>query len=91
MNPLWCTPTDCLFSQARHPVCIEASSTADMCGVSIVVLILTVHSRLARRGGVKRISASIYDEVRVAIKLRLESVRWYHSSCHPPILTVYRS
>ncbi|KAH7353637.1 histone-fold-containing protein [Plectosphaerella cucumerina] len=30
--------------------------------------------RLARRGGVKRISASIYDEVRVAIKLRLESI-----------------
>ncbi|KAH6672716.1 histone-fold-containing protein [Plectosphaerella plurivora] len=30
--------------------------------------------RLARRGGVKRISASIYDEIRAAIKVRLESI-----------------
>ncbi|KAI5868415.1 histone-fold-containing protein [Durotheca rogersii] len=30
--------------------------------------------RLARRGGVKRISASIYDEVRSALKGRLEEI-----------------
>lgn len=36
---------------------------------------LTIASRLARRGGVKRISASIYDEVRTALKIRLETVR----------------
>lgn len=32
------------------------------------------HRRLARRGGVKRISAGIYDEVRAALKSRLEQV-----------------
>ncbi|KAJ4020574.1 hypothetical protein NW766_002063 [Fusarium irregulare] len=32
------------------------------------------HRRLARRGGVKRISASIYDEVRAALKARLETI-----------------
>ncbi|KAH6895535.1 histone-fold-containing protein [Thelonectria olida] len=30
--------------------------------------------RLARRGGVKRISASIYDEARAALKARLETI-----------------
>jgi histone H4 len=30
--------------------------------------------RLARRGGVKRISAMIYDDVRLAMKERLETV-----------------
>ncbi|KAK2485796.1 Histone H4 [Fusarium oxysporum f. sp. albedinis] len=30
--------------------------------------------RLARRGGVKRISAGIYDEVRAALKSRLEAI-----------------
>ncbi|OBW67904.1 MAG: Bet v1-like protein [Aureobasidium pullulans] len=30
------------------------------------------HRRLARRGGVKRISATIYDEVRAALKDRLK-------------------
>ncbi|KAF2708917.1 histone-fold-containing protein [Pleomassaria siparia CBS 279.74] len=30
--------------------------------------------RLARRGGVKRISATIYDDVRMALKQRLESI-----------------
>ncbi|KAM0350256.1 hypothetical protein ACHAPU_003423 [Fusarium lateritium] len=29
--------------------------------------------RLARRGGVKRISAGIYDEIRIALKARLET------------------
>jgi histone H3/H4 len=31
-------------------------------------------SRLARRGGVKRISAMVYEEVRAALKCRLEMV-----------------
>jgi len=31
-------------------------------------------SRLARRGGVKRISATVYDEVREALKSRLQMV-----------------
>ncbi|XXG98417.1 mitochondrial 54S ribosomal protein YmL19 [Hypoxylon texense] len=30
--------------------------------------------RLARRGGVKRISAQIYDEARAAVKARLEEI-----------------
>jgi histone H4 len=30
--------------------------------------------RLARRGGVKRISATIYDDIRAALKARLESI-----------------
>ncbi|CAG7563944.1 unnamed protein product [Fusarium equiseti] len=30
--------------------------------------------RLARRGGVKRISGSIYDEIRAALKARLETI-----------------
>lgn len=30
--------------------------------------------RLARRGGVKRISAAIYDEARLALKVRLEQI-----------------
>lgn len=33
--------------------------------------------RLARRGGVKRISGQIYDEVRTALKQRLQLVRFY--------------
>ncbi|POS74711.1 histone h4-2 [Diaporthe helianthi] len=32
------------------------------------------HSRLARRGGVKRISAQIYNDVRAALKDRLEMI-----------------
>ncbi|RDA86954.1 hypothetical protein CP532_6749 [Ophiocordyceps camponoti-leonardi (nom. inval.)] len=32
------------------------------------------HRRLARRGGVKRISANIYDEVRQALRSRLETI-----------------
>lgn len=35
---------------------------------------LTTPSRLARRGGVKRISATIYEEARTALKARLEIV-----------------
>ncbi|SPJ80080.1 related to histone H4 [Fusarium torulosum] len=32
------------------------------------------HRRLARRGGVKRISAGIYEDVRKALKARLETI-----------------
>lgn len=32
------------------------------------------YSRLARRGGVKRISAAIYTETRLVLKTRLEQV-----------------
>jgi len=35
--------------------------------------------RLARRGGVKRISASIYDEMRAAMKAHLEMI--LHDCC----------
>ena len=34
-------------------------------------------SRLARRGGVKRLSAMIYDDVRVALKERLTDVCYF--------------
>jgi hypothetical protein len=34
----------------------------------------SLHRRLARRGGVKRISATIYDDVRQALKSRLHDV-----------------
>lgn len=37
-------------------------------------------SRLARRGGVKRISAGIYDEVRVAMEDRLRLVSFQTTS-----------
>jgi hypothetical protein len=36
---------------------------------------LTDFRRLARRGGVKRIAGTIYDDVRKALKDRLQSVR----------------
>lgn len=42
--------------------------------------ILFQYSRLARRGGVKRISAGIYDEVRVAMEDRLRLVSFQSSS-----------
>ena len=35
---------------------------------------LTMYSRLARRGGIKRVSATIYPEVRATILLRLTEV-----------------
>lgn len=39
---------------------------------------LTVQtSRLARRGGVKRISGNIYDEIRLAMSQRLRKVRFW--------------
>jgi histone H4 len=39
--------------------------------------------RLARRGGVKRISATIYDEVRSALKTRLTMVSHQHGHFLP--------
>ena len=33
------------------------------------------HSRLARRGGVKRLSATVYDEIRASMKMYLNKVR----------------
>lgn len=36
---------------------------------------VVLYRRLARRGGVKRISATVYDETRLAMKAFLESVR----------------
>ncbi|KAI1505365.1 histone-fold-containing protein [Biscogniauxia marginata] len=38
------------------------------------ILTITNNRRLARRGGVKRISAQIYDEVRIALKDRLTNI-----------------
>lgn len=38
------------------------------------VLTFEKYRRLARRGGVKRISAGIYADVRAALKARLETV-----------------
>jgi histone H4 len=43
-----------------------------------------IFSRLARRGGVKRISATIYDEVRSALKTRLTLVSHQHLRFHDP-------
>lgn len=39
-----------------------------------VMLGLTCYRRLARRGGVKRISMNIYDDIRAVVKERLELV-----------------
>lgn len=41
-----------------------------------------IFSRLARHGGVKRISANIYDEVRVALRTRLTMVSRQHLYHH---------
>ncbi|KAK7749047.1 hypothetical protein SLS53_001073 [Cytospora paraplurivora] len=53
-----------------------ASLTNASC-VARVQLVLTFGIRLARRGGVKRISASIYNDVRGALKERLTLVSSY--------------
>lgn len=42
--------------------------------VQICVTYFHSSSRLARRGGVKRISAGIYDETRVALRMQLEKI-----------------
>lgn len=44
------------------------------------------YSRLARRGGVKRISATIYDEARGALKSWLEAVSLSLYDHYPPLL-----
>jgi len=41
---------------------------------NVTAITKSVIRRMARRGGVKRISASIYDEVRGVLKIFLESV-----------------
>ena len=43
--------------------------------------LVSISSRMARRGGVKRIQASIYDEIRAAISARLSLVS--HPTCFP--------
>ena len=48
--------------------------------LEILDIIDKIYSRLARRGGVKRISATIYEEVRVALKTRLHDVS--HEQLH---------
>ena len=40
-----------------------------------LISLLIVNSRLARRGGVKRISVPVYEEMRAAMKKYLEQVR----------------
>ena len=44
--------------------------------VSCLSLTTVVVRRLARRGGVKRISGTIYDETRVVLKNHLTEVRY---------------
>ncbi|KAG6014786.1 hypothetical protein E4U43_006129 [Claviceps pusilla] len=64
-------------SQTRSQEDIPASSSAGRGKAGIpgkTVLGRAKRHRLARRGGVKRISASIYDEARTALKERLEAV-----------------
>ena len=39
---------------------------------------------MARRGGVKRISATIYEEVRMVLRSHLEKVRSFLTSQQPP-------
>jgi histone H3/H4 len=49
------------------------------CLLALPLFLLTsVYSRLARRGGIKRISRMIYDDVRQALKERLERVRSFY-------------
>lgn len=42
---------------------------------STPILTLAFYRRLARRGGVKRISGNIYDDIRTVLRSRLELVR----------------
>ena len=58
----------CKYSESSHLVAlVDAAKTYGW--------LLTInHSRLARRGGIKRISAGIYDETREVIRSRLEEV-----------------
>ena len=59
-----------------------------------LIRLLIVDSRLARRGGVKRISVPVYEEMRAAMKRYLEEVRQELYSCRgegAEMLMVYRS
>jgi hypothetical protein len=56
----------------QHAVAFEYRETR---AVTLIDLFTNLHlSRLARRGGVKRISATTYDDIRQALKERLHRV-----------------
>ncbi|KAL6719372.1 histone H4 [Lecanora helva] len=48
------------------------------------------HRRLARRGGIKRISGQIYDEVREAIKDRIRTVGFQYATITHLLTITYR-
>ncbi|KAH0170876.1 hypothetical protein KCU67_g2438, partial [Aureobasidium melanogenum] len=52
--------------EGKHSVSNSAARTREF--------VDKIYNRLARRGGVKRISATIYDEVRFALKDRLKTL-----------------
>ena len=58
------------YSTRRYSVSLTSSQPY----LLVVHIANTVLSRLARRGGVKRISATIYHEIRHALKSRVQSV-----------------
>lgn len=64
---------------------VHEATCADHC------FLVTWCRRLARRGGVKRISATVYDETRLAMKAFLESVRTtkFDYPCLPPPFFLY--
>lgn len=68
----------------RHPQRMHAASPHLTAPVSLFTQsndgLTARNRRLARRGGVKRISATIYDEVRQALKARLTMVRIGHAN-----------
>jgi histone H3/H4 len=60
----------------------KEASGRQMNDLWILSFVDEISSRLARRGGVKRISATIYDEVRTALKTRLTMVSHQHLHFH---------
>jgi hypothetical protein len=65
----------CLLSNSKSLPFFTVSWGALLCNLLSAALRLTLtHSRLARRGGVKRISAGIYDDAREALKAHLSLV-----------------
>lgn len=58
------------------PVCLGSSNLPAL----LIHLVLKAIRRLARRGGVKRISGLIYEETRGVLKIFLENVSNYHVS-----------
>lgn len=46
---------------------------------------------MARRGGVKRISAGIYDETRAVLRARLEEVRFSVRAVFSPLTTQHKA